>query len=250
MHVRDRYLKVYQKFKVGNVPILTQIVKDSANNPLQANTDTLINKIQYYAGDYGIGDAATSLAWNNFADYFVDNYRGVVCRLSQDGITPISITNNTNAFFVPKLTEYRQELNNGVAADGQPYMGNPCIYGVFDAYTNKYILALEEINRYVGFCTFNGGSAVLTCGFNGGSAVLTCAYNGGSAIKVPGNCTLTSGTVTRIFDCILSGGTVVVVHNCTFNGGSAIILYDCTLSSGTVQTIHDCTLSGGTIIVQ
>lgn len=27
LHVRDRYLKVYQKFKVGNVPILTQIVK-------------------------------------------------------------------------------------------------------------------------------------------------------------------------------------------------------------------------------
>ena len=250
LHVRDRYLKVYQKFKVGNVPILTQIVKDSANNPLQANTDTLINKIQYYAGDYGIGDAATSLAWNNFADYFVDNYRGVVCRLSQDGIVPISITNFTNAFFVPNLTQYRQELNNGVTENGEPYMGNPCIYGVFDAYTNKYILALEEINRYVGFCTFNGGSAVLTCGFNGGSAVLTCAYNGGSAIKVPGNCTLTSGTVTRIFDCILSGGTVVVVHNCTFNGGSAIILYDCILTSGTVQTIYDCTLSGGTVIVQ
>ena len=114
LHVRDRYLKVYQKFKVGNVPILTQIVKDSANNPLQANTDTLINKIQYYAGDYGIGDAATSLAWNNFSDYFVDNYRGVVCRLSQDGITPLSIIYNTNAFFVPVLQEYRQELINKI----------------------------------------------------------------------------------------------------------------------------------------
>ncbi len=148
LHVRDRYLKVYQKFKVGNVPILTQIVKDSANNPLQANTDTLINKIQYYAGDYGIGDAATSLAWNNFSDYFVDNYRGVVCRLSQDGITPLSIVYGTNAFFVPLLQEYRQELNNGVAPAGQTYMGNPCIYGVFDAYTNKYIIAMEEINRY------------------------------------------------------------------------------------------------------
>ena len=148
LHIRDRYLKVYQKFKVGNVPVLTQIVKDSANNPLQANTDTLINKIQYYAGDYGIGDAATSLAWNNYADYFVDNYRGVVCRLAQDGITPLSIVYGTNAFFVPLLQEYRQELNNGVPADGQTYMGNPCIYGVFDAYTNKYIIAMEEINRY------------------------------------------------------------------------------------------------------
>ncbi len=148
LHVRDRYLKVYQKFKVGNVPILTQIVKDSANNPLQANTDTLINKIQYYAGDYGIGDAGTSLAWNNFSDYFVDNYRGVVCRLSQDGITPLSILYGTNAFFVPLSQEYRQELNNGIVPEGQVYTGNPCIYGVFDAYTNKYIIAMEEINRY------------------------------------------------------------------------------------------------------
>jgi hypothetical protein len=159
LHVRDRYLKVYQKFKVGNVPILTQIVKDVTGNPLQANSNQLINKIQYYAGDYGIGDAATSLAWNNFSDYFVDNYRGVVCRLSQDGITPISILYYTNAFFVPLLQEYRQELNNGVADDGQVYAGNPCIYGVFDAYTNKYIIAMEEINRYYD-CNFNGGTAI------------------------------------------------------------------------------------------
>jgi len=83
----------------------------------------------------------------------------VVCRLSQDGITPISILYNTNAFFVPLLQEYRQELNNGVADDGQVYTGNPCIYGVFDAYTNKYIIAMEEINRYYD-CNFNGGTAI------------------------------------------------------------------------------------------
>jgi len=149
LHVRDRYLKVYQNFKVGNVPILTQIVKDVTGNPLQANSNQLINKIQYYAGDYGIGDAATSLAWNNFADYFVDNFRGVVCRLAQDGITPISITNKTNAFFVATLAAYRQSLNNGVPETGAVYSGNPCIYGVFDANTNKYIIAMEEINRYL-----------------------------------------------------------------------------------------------------
>lgn len=159
LHVRDRYLKVYQQFKVGNVPILTQIVKDVTGNPLQANSNQLINKIQYYAGDYGIGDAATSLAWNNFADYFVDNYRGVVCRLSQDGITPISILNNTNAFFVSKLAAYRKDLNNRYNPDSI-YTGDPCIYGVFDANTNKYIIALEEIVRYNN-CNYNGGTAYI-----------------------------------------------------------------------------------------
>jgi hypothetical protein len=147
LHVRDRYLKVYQQFKVGNVPILTQIVKDVTGNPLQANSNQLINKIQYYAGDYGIGDAATSLAWNNFADYFVDNFRGVVCRLSQNGIEPLSILYKTNAFFVSKTAAYRKDLNNNVNEVGV-YTGDPCIYGVFDANTNKYIIALEEINRY------------------------------------------------------------------------------------------------------
>jgi hypothetical protein len=161
LHVRDRYLKVYQKFKVGNVPILTQIVKDVTGNPLQANTDQLINKIQYYAGDYGIGDASTSLAWNNFADYFVDNYRGVVCRLAQDGITPLSIIYSTNSFFASKLAAYRQDLNNGATADDSVYTGNPCIYGVFDAFTNKYIIAMEEINRYSD-CIYNGGIALRT----------------------------------------------------------------------------------------
>lgn len=148
LHVRDRYMKVYQKLKVGNVPVLTQIVKDVAGNPLQANTDQLINKIQYYSGDYGIGDSPCSLAWDNFADYFVDDFRGVVCRLSQDGISPISIMYKTNSFFTAKLKAYRDALNNGIAPTGQVYKGNPTIYGAFDAYTNKYIVALEEIKRY------------------------------------------------------------------------------------------------------
>ena len=198
LHVRDRYLKVFQKFKVGNVPILTQIVKDVTGNPLQANSNQLINKIQYYAGNYGIGDAATSLAWNNFADYFVDDLRGVVCRLSQNGIEPISILYNANAFFVANTPSYRKELNNGVS-DGI-YTGDPCIYGVFDANTNKYIIAMEEINRYSALCGYNGGSAI---------KIPECGYNGGIAIIITADCTLTSGTVQTINNCTLTTGTAI-----------------------------------------
>ena len=211
MHVRDRYLKVFQQFKVGNVPILTQIVKDVTGNPLQANSNQLINKIQYYAGNYGIGDAATSLAWNNFADYFVDSFRGVVCRLSQNGIEPISILYNTNAFFVSNTAAYRKDLNNGVS-DGV-YTGDPCIYGVFDANTNKYIIAMEEINRYAAICGYNGGSAVLTCGYNGGSAnvvVYQCNFNGGTAVINIG------------FQCTYNGGYTQVYSKITNYGNTAV----------------------------
>lgn len=147
-HIRDRALNVYQKFKVGRVPILTQIVEDVSGNPLQANSSQLINKIAYYQGDYGIGDVPESLAWNNFADYFVDDYRGVVCRLSFDGIKPISIEFSMNAFFVINLKAYRRSLNNGIVPIGETYMGDPTVYGAFDAYTNKYVIAMESINRY------------------------------------------------------------------------------------------------------
>lgn len=147
-HIRDRALSVYQKFKVGRVPILTQVVQDVSGNPLQANSDQLINKIQYYQGDYGIGDCPESLAWNNFADYFVDDLRGVVCRLSLDGIKPISIEFEMNAFFINKLKAFRKSLNNGIVPMGETYLGDPTVYGSFDAFTNKYIIALEEINRY------------------------------------------------------------------------------------------------------
>lgn len=159
MYIRDRYLRVYQKFKVGIVPILLQIIRDTAGNPLEANSDILLNKINYpYAGNYGIGDVPESFAADNYADYFVDDYRGVVCRLSQDGITVLSIVYECNSFFTSKLPYYRKSLNNGNPPNGSSvYTGDPSVYGVFDAFTNKYIIALEEINRYndQGFLTFH-----------------------------------------------------------------------------------------------
>lgn len=219
LHVRDRYLKVYQQFKVGNVPILTQIVKDVTGNPLQANSNQLINKIQYYSGDYGIGDAATSLAWNNFADYFVDNFRGVVCRLSQDGITPISIINKMNAFFVAKTAAYRKDLNNRYNPDSI-YTGDPCIYGVFDANTNKYIIALEEITRYNN-CNYNGGTAYI---IPPTTTTTTAAPTTTTTTTAPSTTTTTSAPVLRVGTsytvlCAGGGSTITAI---VYTGGTDI----------------------------
>ena len=254
LHVRDRYLKVYQKFKVGNVPILTQIIKDITGNPLQANTDQLINKIQYYAGDYGIGDASTSLAWNNFSDYFVDNYRGVVCRLSQDGITPISIINFTNAFFVSKLSAYDKKLNNGVIPGGV-YLGDPCIYGVFDAYTNKYIIAMEEINRYL--------SAPTTTTTTTTTTTIAPTTTTTTTTIAPTTTTTTTTTIAPITASLSwtvgnqSGGNLQVFSNTsaillditsTAGGGQGGVLT--ILSSQFPYTIRGSWISGSSNIIQ
>ena len=149
LFVNGSKMYVFHKFDIGVVPILTQVVRDVTGNPLQANSDILLNKIYYpYIGKIGIGDVPESFAHGKFAMYGVDNNKGVVWRLSNDGITSLSIVYKMNSFFVSKLTPFRTDLNNGIVPAGQTYAGNPTVYGVYDAYTNKYITALEEINRY------------------------------------------------------------------------------------------------------
>lgn len=149
MFVNGSRMYVFQKFDIGVVPILTQVVQDVQGNPLQANSDILLNKILYpYAGKIGIGNVPESFAHGKFAMYGVDNNKGIVWRLAPDGLTVLSVLYKTNSFFVTYLAAFRTDLNNGIAASGQTYTGNPTVYGVYDAYTNKYIVALEEINRY------------------------------------------------------------------------------------------------------
>lgn len=128
LDVIGSYMKVGQRFKIGNVPILLQIIRDSNANDTLGTSDQLLNKIVYYNGDYGVGDCPEAWAGNNFTRYFVDNNRGVVCRLSQDGVTPISILYKINSWATEKLP-----LRGGAYK----------VYGAFDSHTNKYIMALE-----------------------------------------------------------------------------------------------------------
>lgn len=143
MFIEGRNQYIFQEFDVGVVTVLTQIVRDTAGNPLSAQSDVLLNKIVYpYIGQYGIGNVPESFAYGKHAKYFVDNNKGVVCRLAADGITALSIVYKVNNFFVEKLLGFKTDLNLPA-----PSTGTPTVYGAFDAYTNKYIIALDEINN-------------------------------------------------------------------------------------------------------
>jgi len=143
LHVSGSYMHVYQRLRVGRVPIFIQIVQDTTGNPLQAQTDKLLNKILYYDAEQGLGYSPASLAWSSNAEYFANDIKGTICRLGANGIIVISLY-KANAFFTDKLQYFRTDLNNGYSVPD----GNPQVLGVFDPYTNKYIVALEEINRY------------------------------------------------------------------------------------------------------
>jgi hypothetical protein len=131
--VRDRFMRAFQQLKTGQIPLFQKISKSPNGDEVLIVTDKLLNPVQYYVGNWGIGTAATSLVSYNFADYFFDNIRGAIVRVSNNGTEPISILYNVNSW-----------ANIYVTARKLPYN----IYGAFNQKTNEYIGVLEETDIY------------------------------------------------------------------------------------------------------
>jgi len=128
LKVRDRFVRVFQQLKVGMMPIFSQINKSNDGTTVNVVTDKLLNPVQYYIGDVGIGDNPESLASFNYADYFTSNIKGVICRASNNGIEMISLLYLINSWATEHLPQR-----------GSSYK----MYGAFDQRLGNYILALE-----------------------------------------------------------------------------------------------------------
>ena len=125
--VRDRFMRAFQKLKVGMVPLYQQMVKNQDSQTLVIS-DKLLNPIQYYVGDVGIGDNPESLASYNYADYFTSNIKGAICRVSQDGVGFISIEKKINSWANAQVGDLEKRFK----------------IGVFDQRLSNYILYLSE----------------------------------------------------------------------------------------------------------
>ena len=93
---------------------------DGSSNITASNA--VIGNVRAFVGEFGISTDPGSFASYGFRAYFTDRNRGVVLRLSRDGITPI-------------VDGYENELEGqlSVASD---------IFGSFDSETGKYNLTL------------------------------------------------------------------------------------------------------------
>lgn len=128
LFIKGSYMKVGQKYKIGNVPILLQMIKDISGDNTLAVSDKLINQIFYYSEDMGAGESPESWASYGDAIYGCDTYKGIIWRLSLDGLTPLSYLYKVNSW----------------ATDHIPLRtGNYKIYGIYNNKTNRFISALE-----------------------------------------------------------------------------------------------------------
>lgn len=110
MKARDRELRYFQERGCGHSGIYARFITDNAGNNVLVTTNAIItqNNIEYYVGEFGLGNQSTSLTSAGFDDYFFDPVKGFAMRLSPSGLDPISAQNRVQTW-AGGLTKY---LNN------------------------------------------------------------------------------------------------------------------------------------------
>lgn len=133
LYSKQQRLDVFFELRVGQVLVDQTSFNDFNNQQLVGASATVLSpQIIYYSGEFGIAKNPESFATFGGASYFTDINRGVVLRLSNDGLTAISSYKNQNFF---------AGVSTAIKATGI----NPKIYGVYHRTAKEYIIAIEDI---------------------------------------------------------------------------------------------------------
>jgi len=138
LKTRGRQLRVFQNRACGVVPVLQSVVQTADGNSVLSQSAEIINKIQYYLGDYGIGNQFCSLSSSANADYFTDPVRGAQIRLSGDGLTPISELYKAHFYLNPLITKYNKVRGNISA------YGKAKILSIYDQFNEEVVTVMQE----------------------------------------------------------------------------------------------------------
>lgn len=169
LKVRERILRIFQRRGIGRHGVYTRFVKQADGSTGIITTSDIItsNNVNYYSGEYGVGNQYTSIVSSTTNDYFVDPVRGYQCRVSDNGIDPISEQWKGQFFIRGLLTPYNRDW---LKADGSIAR----IHGYFDYMENQYVAILEggtnsglTINSdAIAFCERNQGNPSYTSFFD------------------------------------------------------------------------------------
>ena len=124
LHAEDTDLTILQENKVMKAQIDKDIIYTAEGQPITTLSDVVIGNIRPILGKYGIGTNPESFASFGGRKYFADKNRGVVLRLSQDGLTPISMYGMKDFF--------RDNLQLATT-----------IHGIYDEVKDIYILSMQ-----------------------------------------------------------------------------------------------------------
>lgn len=124
---RQREVDVFQKRKCGHFGVYGKFLKNNQGEIQLIATDVIItpNNIQYYIGDFGVGNQPDSIAISGYQRFFCDPVKGNICRLSLNGVDSISEVFKVQTWAGNNLINYLQNYNF-------QFGGQPVILGVFN----------------------------------------------------------------------------------------------------------------------
>ena len=132
LYAEDTQLLIFQEDKVSRSPIDKDFIYSAEGGAVPVTSSTqYLGTIAPYAGEYGISKDPGSFAVYGTRKYFTDKNRGVVLRLSNDGLTEISNYGMAD-FFRDAL-----RISNSIV-------------GSFDEYHDLYNLTIVGDNTYTG----------------------------------------------------------------------------------------------------
>ena len=125
LHFRDTNLIVFQEDKVINIPINKNLIQTAGGTEQLTTSSDFFGTERAYTGEYGISQNPESFATYGNRMYFTDKNRGVMLRLSNNGITEIS-KNGVESYF-------RENISKA-----------GLVQGMYDDFHDQYICALRN----------------------------------------------------------------------------------------------------------
>ena len=132
LHAEDRELYILQEDKCNAAGINKDFIFTAEGSPLTTASNLVIGQVRTFLGIYGISTNPESFAVKGNRKYFTDKKRGVVVRLTRDGVTEIS-NYGMRDYFKDNL-----KLNTK-------------LIGMYDNVKDQYILHLKEQSKTIGF---------------------------------------------------------------------------------------------------
>lgn len=141
---RGRQLRVFQNRGCGMAPIYQNVMQTADGTDVISQNSAVLNKIQYYQGEFGLGDQYCSLASSAQADYFTDPVIGAQVRLSADGLTSLTEIYKAHYYFNDKLTKYQKKTSGGnPLPDKFGNGGYAKILGVYDVFEEQFTTCMQ-----------------------------------------------------------------------------------------------------------
>lgn len=187
IYAEDSNLTVFQESKVSKALIDKDAIYSAEGGGTVTSSNLVIGTLQPYGGNYGISRNPESFAAYGYRKYFTDKDRGVVLRLSRDGITEIS-NYGMSDFFRDQLSSLDNSSNNlGKAVGG------------WDIHNKQYVISLQKPNSEYETLSFDDS-------VNGFPSFFS--YNPDQVISIKNNYyTTKNGSLYKHYTSPVAGGT-------------------------------------------